>query len=98
MQQNVKWGGGSFSVQFNNNRQSQSNLFATCNPTLNTNLSAAYVQPLLRNFRIDDNRQQLRITRLNQDISEITLRGNDRDDAGERAQCVFRLDLRHRGG
>ena len=36
--QNVKWGGGSFAVNFNNNRQSQSDQFATRNPALNTNL------------------------------------------------------------
>ena len=58
--QNVKWGGGSFAVGFNNNRQEQSDLFATRNPALNTNLTAVYVQPLLRNFRIDGTRAQLR--------------------------------------
>ena len=74
VQQNVKWGGGSFSVNFNNNRLSQTDQFATRNPALNTNLAAAYVQPLLRNFRIDGTRAQLRITQLNQEMSEITLR------------------------
>ena len=72
--QNVKWGGGSFAVGFNNNRQAQSDAFATRNPAINTNFSAAYVQPLLRNFRIDGTRAQLRITQLNQQISETTLR------------------------
>ena len=54
--QNVKWGGGNFAVAFNNNRQEQSDLFATRNPAINANLTAVYVQPLLRNFRIDGNR------------------------------------------
>jgi outer membrane protein TolC len=72
--QNVKWGGGSFAVGFNNNRQAQSDAFATRNPALNTNFSAAYVQPLLRNFRIDGTRASLRITKLNQEMSETTLR------------------------
>jgi outer membrane protein TolC len=72
--QNVKWGGGSFSVNFNNNRLSQSDQFATRNPAINANLNAAYVQPLLRNFRIDGTRAQLRVTQLNQEISEIALR------------------------
>jgi outer membrane protein len=74
LQQNVKWGGGSFAVAFNNNRQAQSDAFATRNPALNTNFSATYVQPLLRNFRIDGTRAQLRVTQLNQQISETTLR------------------------
>ena len=73
--QNVKWGGGSFALTFNNNRQKQSDLFATRNPVLNTNMNAVYVQPLLRGFRIDTTRAQLRITQLNQDMSDIELRG-----------------------
>lgn len=72
--QNVKWGGGNFSVSFNNNRLSQSDQFATRNPALNTNLTAAYVQPLLRGFRIDGTRAQLLVTRLSQEMSEIALR------------------------
>ncbi len=73
--QNVPWGGGSLSVAFNNNRIENSNLFATRNPTLNSNLTALYVQPLLRGFRIDGTRSLLVVTKLNQEISEISLRG-----------------------
>ncbi len=72
--QNMKWGGGSYAVSFNNNRQAQSDSFAIRNPALNANITAAYVQPLLRNFRIDGTRSQLRITQINQQISETTLR------------------------
>ena len=72
--QNVKWGGGSFSFVFNNNRQKQSDLFATRNPVLNTNMNAVYIQPLLRGFRIDGTRAQLRVTQLGQEMSEIALR------------------------
>jgi outer membrane protein len=73
--QNIKWGGGSFAILFNNNRIENSNLFATRNPTLNSNVSASYVQPLLRGFRTDTTRSQLIITKLNQEISELSLRG-----------------------
>jgi outer membrane protein TolC len=72
--QNLRWGGGSFALAFNNNRQAQSDAFATRNPAINTNFSAAFSQPLLRNFRIDGTRAQLQITHLNQQISETTLR------------------------
>jgi outer membrane protein TolC len=72
--QNVRWGGGSFAVFFNNNRVENSNLFATRNPTLNSSLNAVYVQPLLRGFRIDSTRSSLIVTSLNQEISEINLR------------------------
>src|SRR6267142_2298288 len=73
--QNVKWGGGSFAFTFNNNRQKQSDLFATRNPVVNTNINALYIQPLLRGFRIDGTRAQLRVTQLTQEMSEIALRG-----------------------
>ena len=72
--QNVKWGGGSFAVAWNNNRQAQSDLFATRNPAINSNLNLVYVQPVLRNFRIDGTRTQLKVTQINQQISESQLR------------------------
>jgi outer membrane protein TolC len=74
--QAIKVGGGSFAVSFNNNRQEQSDAFALRNPTLNTNFNATYVQPLLRNFRIDGTRAQLLTTRLNQEISETNVRAS----------------------
>ena len=72
--QNLKWGGGSFAVGFNNNRQEQSDAFAIRNPALNASLTASFVQPLLRNFRVDGTRTQLRVTLINQQISETALR------------------------
>jgi outer membrane protein len=75
LSQNIPWGGGSMAVNFNNNRIENSNAFATRNPTLNSNLTALFIQPLLRGFRTDSTRSQLVVTRLNQQISEITLRG-----------------------
>ncbi|MBS1818118.1 MAG: TolC family protein [Acidobacteria bacterium] len=71
--QNIKWGGGSLAVTLNNNKQSTTSLTALFNPAYNTNWSAQFTQPLLRNFRIDNTRQQLVITKLNQDISETQL-------------------------
>jgi len=74
--QNFRWGGGALAVQLNNNRQTTTSQTALFNPAFNTNWSAQYTQPLMRNFRIDTNRQQLAISRLNQDISEIQLQGS----------------------
>jgi outer membrane protein len=72
--QSIPWGGGSYSVALNNNRQwtqSQNTLF---NPTFNTNWSGTYTQPLLRGFKIDATRQQLAVTKINRDISDVQLR------------------------
>jgi outer membrane protein TolC len=72
--QNFKWGGGNAAIAFNNNRVANSNRFATRNPTLNANFTASVVQPLLRGFRTDSSRATLKVTRLNQQISETQLK------------------------
>ena len=71
--QDVPWGGGSFSAALDNRRFETSNRTATVNPQYTPTWSAQYTQPLLRNFKIDATRQQLLVTRVNQDISDIQL-------------------------
>jgi outer membrane protein TolC len=73
--QALPWGGGNFQFQFNNNKQVTSNIFANFNPTFTSNFNLQLTQPLLRGFLIDNNRQQLRVTAISRDISEIQLRG-----------------------
>ncbi len=72
--QDVPWAGGAFNLQLDNRRSETSNTTATINPQYNPTWSAAYNQPLLRDFKIDTTRQQLLVTRVNQDISDIQLR------------------------
>jgi len=72
--QELPWTGGNVGISFNNSKQVTSNLFANFNPTFNSNLAATITQPLLRDFRIDGTRVQLRVTAINHDISEIQLR------------------------
>jgi outer membrane protein len=72
--QQVPWRGGSFSLGMNNLRRSTNSLNATFNPQYNGSVNAQYTQPLLRNFSIDANRQQLIVTRIGQEISDIQLR------------------------
>jgi len=73
--QSLPWGGGTVQFLFNNNKQVTSNIFANFNPTFTSNFNFQMTQPLLRDFLIDNNRQQLRVTAVNRDISEIQLRG-----------------------
>jgi outer membrane protein len=70
----LKWGGGSASVFFNNRRQFSTSSFNTFNPQYNSTVSALFVQPLLRNFKTDVTRTQLRVTAINRDISDLQLR------------------------
>ena len=73
--QAMPWGGGAVSFQFNNNKQVSTNNLLNYNPAFNNNFALTMTQPLLRGFLIDNNRQQLVVTALNRDASEIQLRG-----------------------
>ena len=72
--QAVPWGGGDFTMNWNNQRQETNNSFANFNPLYNSNFIASYTQPLLRGFQIDGTRQQLRVTAINRDISDVQLK------------------------
>ncbi len=72
--QNVNRYGGNYAVNWSNSRVETSNTFSTFNPSFTTNLVAAFSQPLLRGFRIDNTRQQLLINLINRDISEESAR------------------------
>jgi outer membrane protein TolC len=72
--QSIPFGGGSFSVALNNNKSTTTSANVLYNPTFNANWSGIYTQPLLRNFRIDATRQQLAVTKINRDISDVQLR------------------------
>src|SRR4029078_13573558 len=55
--------GGTYSVDFNNNRLVQSGGFTTVSPAFGSSLSLGLQQPLLRNFGMDINRRQITIAR-----------------------------------
>ena len=74
MSQLVNKFGGSYTLNWSNSRLETSNSFSTFNPSFQTNLVGAYSQPLLRGFKIDNNRQQLMIQTINRDISEESAR------------------------
>ena len=71
--QSIPWGGGSFNVALNNNRQTTASANVLYNPTFNSNWSGTYQQPLFRNFRIDATRRALQVTKINRDISDLQL-------------------------
>ena len=66
--------GGNYSVAWSNTKVNSSDLLANYNPLFTTGLLAAYTQPLLRGFKLDNTRQQLAINLLNRDISEESAR------------------------
>ncbi|OLC52304.1 MAG: hypothetical protein AUH43_00440 [Acidobacteria bacterium 13_1_40CM_65_14] len=72
--QSIPWGGGSFQATLNNSRGTSNSNNTLFNPAFTSNWSGIYTQPLLRNFRIDSTRQQLQVTKINRDISDVQLR------------------------
>ncbi len=72
--QNIPWGGGSFTAALNNFKRTSTSNNTLFNPLYQSTWSLAYIQPMLRNFRIDSTRQQLAVSKLNRDISDVQLR------------------------
>ncbi|HZT76540.1 MAG TPA: TolC family protein [Vicinamibacterales bacterium] len=72
--QSVPWFGGNYSVGLNNNKSTTTSLNVLYNPTYNANWSGVYTQPLLRNLGIDSTRQQIQVTKINRDMSDVQLR------------------------
>jgi outer membrane protein len=72
--QNIPWGGGQLSIQLNNTRTTSTSNLSTYNPIYSPIWTGQYTQPLLRGFKIDSTRQQLGVTKLTRDISDVQLR------------------------
>ena len=72
--QSVPWGGGSYQVTLNNFRQTSTSNNVLFNPQIQSVWSGIYTQPLLRGFKTDSTRQQLQVSKINRDISDVQLR------------------------
>lgn len=72
LQQTLPWG-GSYIANWNNSRFTTNNLFSTYSPQLTSNVNFQYTQPLLRNFSIDNIRQQVAVSRKSRELSDIQL-------------------------
>ena len=70
----LPWG-ANYSVNWNNSRFTTNNPTATVNPQLGSNLSLQFTQPLLRNFEIDQIRQQVADSKKSRELSDIQLTG-----------------------
>jgi outer membrane protein len=75
LSKSLQWGGGSLAVAFNNNKVvSPTDRLASFDPQFNSTYLFSYNQPLLRGFRIDQTRQQMRTTVINRDNAELNLK------------------------
>lgn len=66
--------GGTVNVTFNNNKADTNSIFSTFNPNYTSTLTGSLSQPLLRDFKIDNERQQLRVAKKNKEITDAQFR------------------------
>ena len=74
MNQFLPWG-GNYSATWNSSRATSTSNFAGFSPQLGSNLNFQYSQPLLRNFEIDQIRQQVQTSKKARELSDIQLEG-----------------------
>src|SRR4029077_7767105 len=72
MNQVLPWG-GSYTATWNSQRSTTTSNFASFSPQLGSNLNLQYSQPLLRNFEIDQIRQQVANSKKSRELSDIQL-------------------------
>jgi outer membrane protein len=70
----LPWYGASYRVGWDNSRATTNNQFANFSPQTGSTFTVNFTQPLLRNFGIDSNRQQLQVSRKNREISDVQVR------------------------
>jgi outer membrane protein TolC len=73
VQQQLRWYGGNYRVQFAGSRNEDTKLGNTFNPTLGSSLSVSLFQPLLRNFKTDSARVAIKTSQIQQQITDIVL-------------------------
>jgi outer membrane protein TolC len=73
MSQTLPWFGSSYSVSFNNSRQSTNNVTTRLNPSYSSNLGLSFQMPLLAGFKIDGTRNNLRTLEITRQISDVNL-------------------------
>jgi outer membrane protein TolC len=74
LNQTLPWG-GAYTATWNNSRFTTNNLFQGFSPQLGSNLNLQYSQPLMRNFQIDQIRQQVETSKKARELSDIQLTG-----------------------
>jgi outer membrane protein len=70
----VPWGGGRYSFGLEGARTTTTDESRNYNPQLDSNFFLNFTQPLLRNFKIDANRQNVMLSQKRQEISDLQLR------------------------
>jgi outer membrane protein len=70
----LPWGGTSYDVSFTSARTTSNSPINSFTPSLTSALQGVISQPLLRNFKIDNARGQVEISRRNREIADVQVR------------------------
>jgi HAE1 family hydrophobic/amphiphilic exporter-1 len=70
----VEKGGGAWSIDFTNNRLVTDSTASTLPTQFNTGLNFIYTQPLMRNFKIDQNRRLIQVGKKTLDLTDSQFR------------------------
>jgi outer membrane protein TolC len=73
IQQQLRWGGGSYSLGMSGGRSTSDAPRVVFSPQLSSSVNATFTQPLLRNFKIDGFRQALLQSRNQLEVADIQL-------------------------
>lgn len=73
VQQQLKWGGGRYQVSMDGARNTTSDPTDPFNPRLSSRFNFNFTQPLLRDFTIDNTRQQLQLGQKQAEIVDVQL-------------------------
>jgi outer membrane protein len=74
LNQTLPWG-GAYTATWNSSRFTTNNLFQGFSPQIGSNVNLQYSQPLMRNFEIDQIRQQVANSKKARELSDIQLGG-----------------------
>lgn len=94
LDQPLPWQGARLSANWNNNRTSTDNVFATRNPSYSSTVSFQYVQPLLAGRRMDNQRNQLRTQEVQRDIADARLQAQMDDLTAQVRTAYWQLRSR----
>lgn len=72
--QRLPWRGGNYSLSWNTSRRTTNNIFTNFQPLVRSFLEFQFTQPLLQGYRIDQQRQQVLVSKKNREISDIQFR------------------------
>lgn len=89
--QNVRKYGGNYQVNWTNNRQVTTQTTAQFVTAYTSGFQAQFTQPLMANFKIDNNRTQLLTTAIQQDVAELDLQATTASTVAQVRNAYYEL-------